>query len=211
MTFLQPALLAALPLAALPVIIHLIHLYRRRQVKWAAMMFLLTAQRMNKGLSRLRQILILAMRVAAVAAILFVITRPLSGGWLGILGGAPDTVMILLDRSASMEQINPLTGVSKRAAGLRNACGVGPRTVCGNYPPARHTQCRRRLCPQFGALPGRLRWRVRTKRENRGYSTAQRARRVGVRALSARLRRSHSRSSFFRRLGDRALKVATGW
>ena len=120
MTFLQPALLAALPLAALPVIIHLIHLYRRRQVKWAAMMFLLTAQRMNKGLSRLRQILILAMRVAAVAAIIFVITRPLSGGWLGILGGAPDTVMILLDRSASMEQQNTTTGVSKRVAGLRN-------------------------------------------------------------------------------------------
>src|ERR1700761_1176640 len=84
------------------------------------MMFLLAAQRMNKGLSRLRQILILALRVLAVAAILFVITRPLSGGWLGLLGGAPDTVMILVDRSASMEQQNTTTGVSKRAAGLRN-------------------------------------------------------------------------------------------
>ncbi len=120
MTFLAPALLIALPLAALPVIIHLIHLYRRRQVKWAAMMFLLAAQRMNKGLSRLRQVLILALRVLAVAAILFVITRPLAGGWLGLTGGAPDTVMILLDRSASMEQQNTVTGVSKRAAGLRN-------------------------------------------------------------------------------------------
>ena len=38
MTFLVPALLLALPLAALPVIIHLIHLYRRRQVKWAAIL-----------------------------------------------------------------------------------------------------------------------------------------------------------------------------
>ena len=120
MTFLQPALLIALPLAALPVVIHLIHLYRRRQVKWAAMMFLLAAQRMNKGFSRLRQILILALRVLALAAILFVITRPLAGGWLGLTGGAPDTVMILLDRSASMEQQNLATGVSKRLAGLRN-------------------------------------------------------------------------------------------
>ena len=120
MTFLQPALLVALPLAALPVIIHLIHLYRRRQVKWAAMIFLLAAQRMNKGLSRLRQILILALRVLAVAAILFVVTRPLAGGWLGLTGGAPDTVLILLDRSASMEQQNLATGVSKRLAGLRN-------------------------------------------------------------------------------------------
>jgi hypothetical protein len=120
MTFLQPTLLLALPLAALPVIIHLIHLYRRRQVKWAAMIFLLAAQRMNKGLSRLRQILILALRVLAVAAIIFVITRPLAGGWLGLTGGAPDSVLILLDRSASMEQQNLATGVSKRVAGLRN-------------------------------------------------------------------------------------------
>jgi hypothetical protein len=119
-TFLQPALLVALPLAALPVIIHLIHLYRRRQVKWAAMIFLLAAQRMNKGLSRLRQILILALRVLAIAALIFVITRPLAGGWLGLTGGAPDTVLILLDRSASMEQQNMATGVSKRVAGLRN-------------------------------------------------------------------------------------------
>ncbi|HEV7404955.1 MAG TPA: BatA domain-containing protein [Chthoniobacteraceae bacterium] len=120
MTFLAPALLVALPLALLPIIIHLIHLYRRRQVKWAAMMFLFMAQRMNRGFSRLRQVLILALRVLAVAAILFVITRPLAGGWLGLTGGAPDTVLILLDRSASMEQTNLNTGVSKRMAGLRN-------------------------------------------------------------------------------------------
>ena len=120
MTFLAPALLLALPLAALPVIIHLIHLYRRRQVKWAAMMFLLAAQRMNKGFSRLRQILILSLRVLAVASIIFVVTRPLSGGWLGLTGGAPDTVLILVDRSASMEQKNTALGISKREAGLRN-------------------------------------------------------------------------------------------
>ena len=133
MTFLAPALLAALPLAALPVIIHLIHLYRRRQVRWAAMMFLRAAQRMNKGLSRLRQVLILLLRVLAVAAMIFVVTRPLAGGWLGLTGGAPDTVLILLDRSASMEQMNPATGISKRAAGLRNlgkaiADAVGSRS-----------------------------------------------------------------------------------
>jgi hypothetical protein len=120
MTFLEPLLLLALPLAALPVVIHLIHLYRRRQVKWAAMMFLLAAQRMNKGLSRLRQILILAFRVIAVAALILVVTRPLSGGWLGLTGGAPDTVIILVDRSASMTQKNTALGVSKLEAGLKN-------------------------------------------------------------------------------------------
>src|SRR4051794_10243108 len=120
MSFLQPALLFGLPLLALPVIIHLIHLYRRRQIKWAAMMFLRAAQRMNKGLSRLRQVLILALRALAITAILLAVARPLAGGWLGLTGGAPDTVLILLDRSASMEQLNPATGISKRTAGLRN-------------------------------------------------------------------------------------------
>jgi hypothetical protein len=120
MTFLQPLMLIALPVAVLPVVIHLIHLYRRRQIKWAAMIFLRAAQQMNKGLSRLRQILILALRVLAVAAIILVVGRPLAGGWLGLTGGAPDTVLILLDRSASMEQKDLATGVSKRLAGLRN-------------------------------------------------------------------------------------------
>ena len=44
MTFLQPLLLLGLPLALLPIIIHLIHLYRRRRVKWTAMIFLHAAQ-----------------------------------------------------------------------------------------------------------------------------------------------------------------------
>ncbi|HEX4140631.1 MAG TPA: BatA domain-containing protein [Candidatus Methylacidiphilales bacterium] len=120
MTFLQPLLLLGLPLAALPVIIHLIHLYRRRRVKWAAMIFLHAAQRMNKGLSRLRQVLILALRVLALLTIIFMVARPLAGGWLGLTGGAPDTVLILVDRSASMSQMNTATGVNKLTGGLQN-------------------------------------------------------------------------------------------
>lgn len=120
MSFLAPVLLIGLPLALLPVIIHLIHLLRRRQVKWAAMLWLMMAQKMNKGLSKLRQYLILLFRVLAIAAIVFVISRPLAGGLLGLTGGAPDSVIILLDRSASMEEQLLTTGVSKRAAGLKN-------------------------------------------------------------------------------------------
>ena len=120
MSFLQPLLLLGLPLAALPVIIHLIHMYRRRRVKWAAMMFLHTAQRMNKGLSRLRQIIILALRVLALLTIILMVARPLAGGWLGLTGGAPDAVLILLDRSASMSQMDTATGLNKLTGGLQN-------------------------------------------------------------------------------------------
>jgi hypothetical protein len=120
MSFLAPLLLFGLPLALLPVIIHLIHMRRRRRVMWAATMFLKAAQRMNKGLSRLRQYLILAFRMLAIAALIFVVGRPLAGGLLGLTGGAPASVIILLDRSASMEQQLLATGVSKRSAALRN-------------------------------------------------------------------------------------------
>jgi len=40
MTFLQPLMLAALPLVSLPLIIHLINQRRFQTVQWAAMMFL---------------------------------------------------------------------------------------------------------------------------------------------------------------------------
>ncbi len=120
MGFLQPAALIALPLIALPILIHLINRYRHRTVPWAAMMFLRRAQRMRRGMARLRHLLILLMRVLALAALIFVISRPLSGGWLGSLGmGRPDATLVLLDRSASMETQDLQAGQSKRTAALR--------------------------------------------------------------------------------------------
>ncbi len=120
MNFLQPFALIALPLMLLPVIIHLINQQRHRTVPWAAMMFLMTAKRMSKGMARLRHILILLMRVLAIAALIFAISRPLSGGWLGSIGLAkPDVTMVLLDRSASMETQDLQAGESKRSTALK--------------------------------------------------------------------------------------------
>mgnify|MGYP001157927922 CR=1 FL=1 len=124
MSFLQPILLVGLPLALLPVIIHLINQHRHRTVRWAAMMFLLDAKKMTRGLARLRQILILAMRVLAVAALVLAASRPLAGGWLSLSGGRADTLLILLDRSASMEQRNLETGESKRSTALDRIAGL---------------------------------------------------------------------------------------
>jgi len=124
MSFLQPILLVGLPLALLPVIIHLINQHRHRTVRWAAMMFLLDAKKMTKGLARLRQILILTMRVLAIAALVFAASRPLAGDWIGLAGATADTLVVLLDRSASMEQQNLETGESKRAAALDRIAGL---------------------------------------------------------------------------------------
>jgi hypothetical protein len=119
MSFLQPWLLLALPLAALPVVIHLINQRRFQSVQWAAMRFLLEANRMSRGYARLRQWLILLARVLAIAALVFVISRPLATGWLGLAGGGrPDTTIILLDRSASMTQQGTGSGQSKLETGV---------------------------------------------------------------------------------------------
>ena len=119
MSFLQPLLLAGLPLIGLPILIHLIHRQRHRTVPWAAMMFLIDAERLTRGTARLRYWLIMAMRMLAVAALLFALARPLASGWFGLtVGGQPDTTIFILDRSASMEQQDMATGHSKRSTGL---------------------------------------------------------------------------------------------
>ena len=121
MSFLQPAiLLAALPIAALPIIIHLINQRRYQTVRWGAMMFLLAASRMSRGYARVRQWLILAMRTLAILALAFVLGRPLTGGWLGLTaGGRADTTILILDRSPSMQQAGAGSGQSKLDAAKR--------------------------------------------------------------------------------------------
>jgi Aerotolerance regulator N-terminal len=120
MSFLQPMLLAALPLVALPIIIHLINQRRYQTMRWAAMMFLLAANRMSRGYARVRQWLIMAMRMAAVAGLIFAVSRPLSGGWLGMTaGGRPDTTIVVLDRSPSMQQVGADARGSKLETGVR--------------------------------------------------------------------------------------------
>ena len=120
MSFLQPMLLAALPLVALPIIIHLINQRRYQTVKWAAMMFLLAANRMSRGYARLRQWLIMAFRMAAIATLVFAVSRPLAGGWLGLTaGGRSDTTLILLDRSPSMQQAGSGAVGSKLETGVK--------------------------------------------------------------------------------------------
>ncbi len=120
MSFLQPMLLAALPLAALPIIIHLINQRRYQTIRWAAMMFLLAANRMSRGYARLRQWLIMAFRMAVIAGLVFAISRPLAGGWLGLAAGnRADTTIVVLDRSPSMQQAGAGGVGSKLETGRR--------------------------------------------------------------------------------------------
>lgn len=54
MSFLQPAILFALPVVALPILIHLMNRNRHRTIPWTATMFLIQARRMAHGMAQLR-------------------------------------------------------------------------------------------------------------------------------------------------------------
>lgn len=104
MGFLQPWMLWALPAVLLPLIIHLLNRLRYKTVHWAAMIFLLNANRAATRRAKIRQHLLLLCRMLVILFLIWAMSRPLVGGWLGAAaGGAPETVLILLDRSASME------------------------------------------------------------------------------------------------------------
>ncbi len=117
MNFLQPYMLYAAPFIALPIIIHLINQRRYQTMRWGAMRFLLTANKMSTGYAKIRQWLILACRTLAIAGLVFAACRPLASGFLGLFGGArADTTIVLLDRSPSMSQKGDAGTLTKREA-----------------------------------------------------------------------------------------------
>jgi hypothetical protein len=120
MTFLQPIVLWGLPLILLPVLIHLLNRMRHRSQPWAAMRFVISATRSSVSHEKLRQFLILLFRVLAVLLLVLFLSRPLAGGWLGwALSPAPDVIVMLLDRSASMETQSFGTASTKREQALK--------------------------------------------------------------------------------------------
>ena len=96
-----------LPLAAAPILIHLINLLRHRKVQWAAMEFLLASQRKFRTRVLLKQILLLLLRIAAVLGIVLTLAQPRLRTALGqLLGGSRTAHVVLLDDSYSMSDLS---------------------------------------------------------------------------------------------------------
>jgi hypothetical protein len=104
MSFLFPTLLTiGLPLIAVPILIHLINLRRQQRVRWAAMQFLLESQKRNRRWVLLKQLLLLATRMAAVAVLVLMLAHlVLRNEWLSLLGRGTTHHLVLLDDSYSM-------------------------------------------------------------------------------------------------------------
>jgi hypothetical protein len=113
LAFLNPLLLWAIPLAAVPIVIHLLNRRRFKKVPWAAMEFLLAAMKRNRKRLRMEQWIVLLLRTLAVLFLVFLVARPqLAGG--GLVGTTTHHVF-LLDDSASMAQRLGSAGLFEKA------------------------------------------------------------------------------------------------
>ena len=102
LTFVHPFTLG-LWLVAIPVLIHLINMFRHQPVQWAAMEFLLASQKKYRTWVILKQLLLLLLRMAAIALVVLALAQPLLPERLGgFLGGRPTHHVVLLDDSYSM-------------------------------------------------------------------------------------------------------------
>ena len=117
MHFLSPSLLWFLLAAAVPVVIHLVNRRRHKTIEWAAMQFLLSATRQYRGEKKLRHIVILTCRALCITAFAIAAARPVVSEIIGWGSGSINTVVLILDRSASME-IKTASNQSRRYSAL---------------------------------------------------------------------------------------------
>ncbi|TWT82947.1 hypothetical protein CA13_44100 [Planctomycetes bacterium CA13] len=124
MSLLHPWMLLALPLMALPVVIHLLNQRRYQTKSWAAMLFLMQAHQAQRGHAKIRQWAILAIRTMAIGALILAASRPLMDGLAGwSFGNGADSTIFVLDRSPSMQQTG-LSGESKLQSSVQRIANV---------------------------------------------------------------------------------------
>ena len=101
MSFLSMAFLAALPLAAAPILLHLFDRRRNVVIEWGAMQFLMEAATRRTSARKLKQWLLLLLRVLAVAALVLSLAQPmLPGNWFG--NTERGETIFIVDNSMSM-------------------------------------------------------------------------------------------------------------
>lgn len=117
MSFLFPTIVAiGLPLAAVPILIHLLNLRRQRKIEWAAMQFLMESQRRNRTWVFFRQLLLLLSRIAAIAVVACLLGgMVLQDSWTRFFGTGVTHHVLLVDDSFSMSDEQGETNALTRA------------------------------------------------------------------------------------------------
>ncbi|MEX2026046.1 MAG: BatA domain-containing protein, partial [Pirellulaceae bacterium] len=118
MSFIQIGFLFGALALAIPIIIHLVFRQRPKRVELGTLRFLRVVLEHNARRRRVMRWLLLALRMACVALLILLFARP----YLLALAssGAKQTVVILIDRSASMElKQDGVRGIERAVADVR--------------------------------------------------------------------------------------------
>ncbi|MBA2480477.1 MAG: VWA domain-containing protein [Planctomycetes bacterium] len=104
MSFLAGFVALFATLGAIPIIIHLLNKRQFRIVVWAAMEFLLTTMEKNSRRLQMQDLILMALRVAAIVFLALSLARPtIAPGHFNIMGSSGETsAVIVLDNSLSM-------------------------------------------------------------------------------------------------------------
>jgi hypothetical protein len=133
MQFVYPALTWGFLLALVPLLIHLINLLRHRRVAWAAMEFVLASYRKHRTWVWLKQLLLLAARMAAIVLVVAMVAQPKTRDqWLVLFGGRVTHHYVLLDDSYSMS--DRVAGESAFDAARRVIGGIVGRAAQEDSP-----------------------------------------------------------------------------
>ncbi len=108
MTFLNPAILIGLAAATIPVIIHLLNLRKLKKIEFSTLIFLKELQKNKIRRIKLKQWLLLALRVLIILLIVTAFARPTLEGVSigGTTSAAKTTALFILDDSFSMSVVN---------------------------------------------------------------------------------------------------------
>jgi hypothetical protein len=131
--FLNPfTMIAGGALVATPIIIHLINRIRFRRVKWAAMEFLLKAQKKMRRKKILEQLILLFLRCLLVFLAGMLLARYVGCGSGGDKATRPTTHVIILDDTPSMADAVR----AEEGAAAPDAFGEGKRLIYEKLVPA---------------------------------------------------------------------------
>ncbi len=121
-------------LVLVPLLIHLINLVRHRRTQWAAMEFLLESYRKLRRWVWLKQALLIASRMLAVAIAVAMLAQWVSGSrWLAMISQSTTHHYVILDDSASMSDTSSKGTAYQSALGAVQSIASNANTQDGSH------------------------------------------------------------------------------
>src|SRR5205823_19132 len=109
MPFIHPALLWFLPLAALPILLHLLTLHRLKTIELSTFRFLFDSYLQQRRRMRFLEALLAMLRTAFILLLVLMVCRPILKQSSSLLAGGKESggrdVLLLVDCSASMNAV----------------------------------------------------------------------------------------------------------